>query len=143
LKISIIYKKEFLPGKESKKNFKDLIKRTAGLISKGEEKKFGSLNLIFCGVEFIKEYNKKYLGHDYETDIITFNDIDDEGLIEGDLLISVDTVKDNSKRYKVGFNNEIMRVVIHGLMHLCGNKDKTIKERKNIKKKENHYLKNI
>jgi probable rRNA maturation factor len=143
LKISIIYKKEFLQEKESKKYFKNLIKRTAGLISKGEERKFGSLNLIFCGDEFIRQYNKKYLGHDYETDIITFYDTDEEGLTEGDFLISVDTVIANSKRFKEDFNNEIMRVVIHGLLHLCGFKDKTIKDEKKIREKENYYLKII
>ncbi|MEO8209019.1 MAG: rRNA maturation RNase YbeY [bacterium] len=143
MKLNILYKKNFHKESAAKRTFKDSVKKTAGKISDEEEKEIGTLNVIFCGDELIREYNKKFLGHDYETDIITFHDVDENGLMEGELLISVDTVKENSKRFKTDFENELMRVVIHGLMHLCGYDDTTVSEKKIIKKKENYYLKYI
>lgn len=121
------------------KRFKELIK----FISKTEKKKFSSVNIILCNDEFIRSLNKEYLKHDYETDIITFHDSNDDGMIEGELLISTDTVKNNSQRYKVSFNNELLRVIIHGVLHLCGYNDITGTERTLMKKKENFYLKII
>lgn len=143
MKINIIYKTNFHSGKDSKKFLKESIKNISGIVSKEEEIKFGSLNFIFCRDEFIRDYNKEYLKHDYETDIITFHDRDEDGLTEGEMLISIETVRDNSKRFKVSFENELMRVVIHGLMHLCGYNDKSAKEKRIIREKENHYLKHI
>ncbi|MDQ3193530.1 MAG: rRNA maturation RNase YbeY, partial [Bacteroidota bacterium] len=72
--------------------------------------------------------------------IITFYDIDSENRIEGELLISVDTVKTNSEKYKTSFNNELTRVMIHGMLHLCGYKDKTAAQKQMIRKKENYFL---
>lgn len=100
-----------------------------------------SINLIFCGDDFIRDYNKKYLNHDYETDIITFHDLNDEGLIEGELLISTETVRKNSARYKESFENELLRVIIHGLLHLCGYSDKSRTDTALMRSKENHFLK--
>ncbi len=140
MKTSIIYKKNFITVSGEKKELKKaLVKLISNVIQK-EKKIFTSLNLIFCSDELIREYNKKYLDHDYETDIITFYDIDEEERIEGELLISVDTVKSNSLRYKTSFNNELSRVVIHGLLHLCGYKDKTAAQKQVIRKKENYFL---
>ncbi|MDQ3018985.1 MAG: rRNA maturation RNase YbeY [Bacteroidota bacterium] len=141
--LNILYKKNFLKKSRSKKIFKDSIKKIAAKITSEEEKDIETLSVIFCSDKFIKEYNKKYLGHDYETDIITFHDIDEKGLTEGELLISVETVEENSKRFKTDFEKELLRVIIHGLMHLCGYNDRTGSEKKIIKKKENYYLKDI
>lgn len=139
MKINFINKKKILFSKEDKKLFKESVNN----ILKTENKKLISLNVVFCSDEFIKEYNKKYLDHDYETDIITFYDFNEDGLMEGELLISVDTVKKNSDRYKVSFINEIRRVLIHGVLHLCGYNDGTEKEKILMKKKENYFLKNL
>ncbi|MEP7145998.1 MAG: rRNA maturation RNase YbeY [bacterium] len=140
MKTSIIYKKNFITVSGEKQELKKaLVKLISNVIQK-EKKIFTSLDLIFCSDELIREYNMKYLDHDYETDIITFYDIDEEEGIEGELLISVDTVKSNSLRYKTSFNNELSRVVIHGLLHLCGYKDKTAAQKQVIRKKENYFL---
>ncbi len=143
MKISIIYKykKNFLSESGSKKIFKDSIKNITGIIAVSESIDFGLLNIVFCGSDFIRRYNKEYLGHDYETDIITFHDKDENGLTEGELLISINEVDENSKKFKVSFENELMRVIIHGLMHLCGYRDKTLIEKKIMRQRENQYLK--
>ncbi|MEO8664370.1 MAG: rRNA maturation RNase YbeY [Ignavibacteria bacterium] len=111
-------------------------------ILKSENVNVSALNIIFCSDEFIRDHNKRFLGHDYETDIITFHDTEEEGRIEGELLISIDTVKSNATKYKTTLNNELRRVVIHGILHLCGYNDKTHAEKKQIRKKEDHFLNN-
>ncbi|MBK8550156.1 MAG: rRNA maturation RNase YbeY [Ignavibacteria bacterium] len=137
--IKYLHYSEFKTSQEEKKQFKELFYS----ISKTEKKKISSINIILCNDEFIRSYNKEYLNHDYETDIITFHDSNDEEKIEGELLISTDTVKSNSKKYKVSFENELSRVLIHGVLHLCGYNDVTKNEKALMKKKENFYLKNI
>ena len=140
MKISFIYKRKTEPFqsdiKRIKKELKLLINRTAA----AEKTDIRSVNLIFCDDSFIADYNKEYLGHDYSTDIITFYDKDNGG-IEGELLISADTVLDNSKRFRTDFDNELKRVVIHGILHLCGYDDRTTTQKAIIRKKENFYLK--
>jgi len=81
------------------------------------------LTYVFCSDEYLLEMNKTYLQHDYYTDIITF-DYSEENNISGDLFISVDRVKDNALKIGVSLQNEMQRVVIHGVLHLCGFKDK-------------------
>ena len=83
-----------------------------------------------------------HLNHDYYTDIITF-DYSIENKISGDLLISIDRVKENAKNFSVSFSQELNRVVIHGVLHLCGYKDKTEDEKKQMRNLENKYLKSI
>lgn len=112
-------------------------------ISGNENTLFGIINIIFCSDEFIKKYNREYLDHDFETDIITFHDSDAEGNVEGELLISADTVSFNSKRFKTDIEEEFSRVIIHGILHLCGYKDKTKAEKIKMKKKENFYLNSL
>ena len=80
-----------------------------------------------------------YLKSDYLTDIISFDYTEDK-IISGDMLISIDRVKENAKIYKTTFQKELMRVMIHGILHLCGYKDKTEKEKKCMKEKEDYYL---
>ncbi len=138
--MSITYKKNFI-SPTGKKELKKSLGKLIGNVIKEEEKNISLLNVIFCSDEFIREYNRKYLDHDYETDIITFHDLDENNRIEGELLISVDTIKINSKKYKTGFNNELRRVVTHGVLHLCGYSDRTTAEKRIIRKKENHFLK--
>ena len=99
----------------------------------------GDLNVIFCSDEHLKEINIKYLNHDYYTDIITF-DYSEKTLINGDLFISTDRIKENSSKNKVKFIVELYRVIIHGVLHLCGFNDKTSAEKKKIREKEDYLL---
>lgn len=101
--------------------------------------KVGEINVIFCSDPYLLEINRHYLHHDYFTDIITF-DYCENGVLSGDLFISVDTVKDNSEEYQVMFHVELLRVIIHGVMHLAGYKDKTDPDAAKMRERENHYL---
>lgn len=100
----------------------------------------GDLNYVFCSDDYLLKINVEYLDHDYLTDIITFDNSEDDGLIEGDIFISVDRVKDNAKTYQVSDEHELKRVLVHGVLHLCGYLDKTDEEEKRMRAKENHYL---
>ena len=121
---------------KGKKNIRDLIKK----ICLEENKKLGFINCVFCSDNYLIEINNKYLQHDYFTDIITFDHSENKKNIEGDLYISVDRTKENAKKYKVDENTELIRVIIHGLLHLIGYKDKTKKEKALMSEKENKYL---
>ncbi len=99
----------------------------------------GELSIIFCNDEYLLDINKNYLNHDYYTDIVTFN-YNVLKNINGDLFISVDRVKDNANSFNENFNVELFRVIIHGVLHLCGFNDKTTNEQKEMRQKENHYL---
>ncbi len=105
-------------------------------------KKTGNINYIFCDDERILEVNNYYLQHDYFTDIITF-DYTAENKIAGDLFISIDRVVDNAKELNVSFEEELHRVIIHGVLHLLGFKDKTDKEAKQMRIKEQECLKTL
>jgi probable rRNA maturation factor len=89
-----------------------------------ENKTPGPINIIFCSDEYLLEMNRNYLQHDYYTDIITF-DFTVENRVSGDLYISFDRVKENAFKNNISLQNETYRVIIHGVMHLCGYKDKT------------------
>ena len=93
-----------------------------------EGRKVGDLNYIFCNDDRILEVNKEFLGHDYYTDIITF-DYSEPGKVSGDLFISIETVETNSFKFHTSYDKELMRVIIHGVLHLCGINDKGPGER--------------
>ena len=93
-----------------------------------EGRKVGDLSYIFCNDERILEVNKEFLGHDYYTDIITF-DYSEPSKISGDMFISLDTVLSNSSKFHTSYDKELMRVIIHGVLHLCGINDKGPGER--------------
>lgn len=101
------------------------------------------VSFLFCSDDRIKDINKEFLSHNYETDIITFHDTDDDGKIESDIIISLDTVKSNAKRFKKNLAEELFRVILHGLLHLCGYDDKDKKNKKIMRKMEDHYLQKI
>ena len=103
------------------------------------QKKIKELSIIFCNDEYILETNRKYLNHDYYTDIITF-DYSEKNYISGDLLISLETVKHNADNYSVTFINELQRVIIHGILHLLGYNDKTEEQKALMTQKEDYYL---
>ncbi|MDR0830950.1 MAG: rRNA maturation RNase YbeY [Prevotellaceae bacterium] len=105
-------------------------------------KKIGDISYIFCNDEKILEVNQKYLQHDYFTDVITF-DYSENDVISGDIFISLETVKSNSEKYNTLYNNELQRVIIHGILHLCGLKDKTEKDEKLMREAENNALEQL
>lgn len=142
-KINYIFEVEFLQGKEEKSSFKSTVKNSVKLLEKEEKLKCSVVNFLFCSEEKIKEINNKFLSHNYETDILTFHDTDDNGMIESDIIISPDTVKFNSKKFKKGFSEELYRVILHGLLHLCGYDDKDSKNKRIMRQKEDLYLNKI
>ena len=102
-------------------------------------KRVGDIAYIFCDDEKILEVNREYLQHDYYTDIITF-DYTEENTISGDLFISLDTVRSNSEMLGVTYEQELRRVIIHGILHLCGIDDKGPGEREIMEEHENRAL---
>lgn len=101
--------------------------------------KVGDVTFIFCTDEKILELNKQYLQHDYYTDIITF-DYTEGKKISGDIFVSLDTVATNSQKFKTSFEQELYRVLIHGVLHLCGQEDKSAVDRAEMTRKENEAL---
>ena len=99
----------------------------------------GDISVIFCSDDYLKQININYLNHDYYTDIITF-DYSDKNIISGDLFISIDRVRENADINNENFNREICRVIIHGILHLCGYNDKTSKEKEKMRKLEDVFL---
>lgn len=102
--------------------------------------KVGDLSYVFMSDDDLLKINIEYLNHDTYTDIITFDNSEHESLIEGDIFISIDRIKENSEKFKVSFEDELIRVISHGVLHLCGYKDKTAVDSKEMKAKENEYL---
>jgi len=119
-----------------KRRLYDWIQRVA----RREGKTTGEITIILCPDEFLLEMNKDYLQHDYFTDIITF-DYSEGNTIAGELYISLDRVKENAGSYKVAFRDELHRVIIHGILHLCGYGDKTKKQQETMRNKEDSALK--
>ena len=104
-----------------------------------EGKKMGDVSIVFCSDEHLLEVNRKYLNHDYYTDIITF-DYSKDKLVSGDLIISLDRLRENAGVIQVSLNHELHRVVFHGVLHLCGYKDKMKSDKVQMTSKENFYL---
>jgi len=102
-------------------------------------KKIGEIAFIFCSDECILKINNDYLQHDYYTDIITF-DYSEGNTISGDIFISLDTVKSNAEKFGESFEKELYRVIIHGILHLCGQNDKTPEQQTEMTQKENLAL---
>jgi len=109
------------------------------LVAQNYNKKIGEIAYIFCDDEKILEINRQYLKHDYFTDIITF-DYSEKDTISGDIFVSLDTVKSNSEKFNTLYDNELYRVIIHGILHLCGQNDKTPEEEKIMREKEDEAL---
>ncbi len=98
------------------------------------------LNYIFCSDEYLLKINKEHLGHDFYTDIITFDNSESPKEIESDIFISIDRVKENASVLNHPFEKELYRVMSHGILHLFGLHDKTDEEKKVMRKKEDHCL---
>ncbi|RAI94970.1 rRNA maturation RNase YbeY [Algoriphagus yeomjeoni] len=119
-------------------SLKEKRKRKAWLkkIAESENHKIEDLNYVFCSDEYLHSMNVEYLDHDTYTDIITFDNSEDEGIIEGDIFISIERVKENSETLNVTEEKELSRVISHGLFHLLGYKDKTKAEASLMRSKE-------
>ena len=118
---------------------RDLNNRWLRTVAESEMKRIGNIAIIFCSDGYLLDVNRKYLGHDYFTDIITFDYCEGERL-SGDLFISVDSVRENAVEYGTEFANELNRVMVHGLLHLIGYDDHTEEDVKTMREKENQYL---
>lgn len=104
-----------------------------------EGKKPGEINYIFCDDEYLLQVNREYLKHDYYTDVITFDYVKGK-TISGDIFVSLPRIFDNAETLSKDFESEFFRVLAHGLLHLCGYKDKTEEEIAEMRSKEDYYL---
>jgi rRNA maturation RNase YbeY len=104
-----------------------------------EGKETGDISFVFCNDEFLHKMNLQYLNHDTLTDVITF-DYSEDRIVSGDIFISIPRVKENATLYSKGFTDELNRVIIHGVLHLCGYKDKSSKDQKLMRQKEDENL---
>ena len=108
-------------------------------VAEAEAKRIGDVNIIFCSDPYILDVNINYLGHDYYTDIITFDYVEGD-VLSGDLFISIDSVRENASFYGADFPTELRRVMVHGLLHLIGYDDHTSAEQMEMRSKEDYYL---
>jgi probable rRNA maturation factor len=109
-------------------------------IFKSKKKKIQEINFIFCGNQQLLSLNRKYLKHKYYTDVLTFCFSEEKDPIFADIFISQEQVLKNAKSFNTSVNKEIHRVIFHGVLHLCGYNDKTIKEKQSIRFWEDYYL---
>lgn len=110
-----------------------------GKVAASHGRKVGEIGYMFVDDEKILEVNNEYLGHDYYTDVITF-DYDEDDVINGDIVISLDTVRTNAEQFGKTYDDELHRVIIHGILHLCGINDKGPGEREIMEENENKAL---
>jgi len=136
LKVNLRIETKRLKGILSLTEFRKNIKLIGNKIFTLENSICDTLNLFICDDDVIRQYNMRYLRHDYETDIITFRYDNDES----DVIISAETVESNSRRFKTEFSDEMYRVIIHGMLHICGYDDNTVYKRRKMRDKENYYL---
>jgi probable rRNA maturation factor len=123
-----------LPQKLRRKNW---LKK----IAKSENYKIGELNYVFCSDEYLYQINVAYLDHHTYTDIITFDNSEDEKIIEGDVFISIDRIRENASQHQQEETTELSRVISHGLLHLMGYKDKSPEQVKAMRSKEEAAIK--
>jgi len=102
----------------------------------------GEINYIFCDDDYLHKLNLEFLNHDTLTDIISF-DYTMGKIIQGDVFISIERVSDNAKQYEASFEDELHRVMVHGVLHYCGYKDKKLMDKKLMREKENYYIKQL
>lgn len=134
LDIDFITEKVLLPQFDQ-----NAVKSWIGAVAHAHGKHVGHLTYLFCDDAYILDVNRQYLGHDYYTDIITF-DYSNRNRVSGDMVISIDTVCSNSRLFAHSYQEELMRVVIHGVLHLCGINDKGPGEREIMERNENEAL---
>jgi probable rRNA maturation factor len=108
-------------------------------VIKSESFKEGEINYVFCDDEYLLKLNVEFLKHDTLTDILSF-DYSFGKELHGDIFISIERVKENAEDFNVGFETELKRVMVHGVLHYCGYKDKSEEEERVMREKENHYI---
>jgi rRNA maturation RNase YbeY len=118
---------------------KKIIKQWIIETIKNEKKECGQIAYMFCSDDYLLDLNQRFLNHNTYTDIITF-DYSEEKILNGEIYISIDRVKENAKNFDVDFETELLRVIIHGVLHLAGYKDKTKEQKEKMRKKEDQYL---
>ena len=118
---------------------KALNNRWLKIVAESEIRRLGQISIIFCSDNYILDINQRFLQHDYFTDIITCDYCEGDRL-SGDLFISVDSVRENSIEYGSSFNDELNRVMVHGILHLIGYDDHTDEDIRQMRSKENYYL---
>ena len=121
---------------QDKNKFKAWLKK----VSEKEGFTIGELNYIFCSDEYLHKINLEYLDHDTYTDIVTFDNSEDETVIEGDIFISIERVRENSQTLNTVFEEELKRVIVHGLLHLCGYDDHTPEDKAEMRRLECEYI---
>ena len=126
-----------VPELKERRKLKQFLQR----IARQENERILHLSYIFCSDEKLLRINQDFLKHDFYTDIITFDMREQPGPIVGEVYISVDRVRDNANKHLVSNSNEMHRVIFHGLLHLCGYKDKLKADRLTMREKEDYYLK--
>lgn len=132
----------FKEGVSFRMNKQEALRKWITLAAKKEGYNIEQLNYIFCSDRYLKKMNVSYLKHNYYTDIITFDNSVEKKKIIGDVFISIDTIKYNATEYKTTFENELARVMIHGLLHLVGYSDRSPKEQKKMSSMEDFWLSN-
>lgn len=105
-----------------------------------EKKKLDHIDYIFCSDDYLLEINKQYLQHDFYTDIVTFDLSENKEETIGEVYVSLDRIKDNAEKLQQPLKNETLRVIFHGALHLCGYKDKSDKDSKLMRSKEEEYI---
>ena len=130
----------FFDGINPTLNNRRKLKKFIDSIFFAEKRKLYAINYIFCGDTTIHKINKKYLKHDYYTDIITFRLSENGDPVVADVYISIDRVRENARQLNTNFRTELHRVLFHGALHLCGYNDKTKVERQIMTRKEAFYL---
>jgi probable rRNA maturation factor len=118
---------------------KSSVKKIIQYLISNEKKSAGEICYIFCSDEYLLKLNQKHLNHDTYTDIITF-DYSINNLLSGDIFISIDRIAENAKKFSQSKEKELLRVILHGVLHLAGYKDKKNIEKKRMREKENYYL---
>ena len=134
MEISYITQNVEMPAIDAEK-----VKSWIETVAREHGKRVGALTYVFCDDEYILATNNQFLGHDYYTDIITF-DYSNSHRISGDMVISLDTVRSNAEQLGVDYQGELLRVIIHGVLHLCGINDKGPGEREIMERHENEAL---
>lgn len=118
---------------------KNIVKRFVLAIFAEERKFLEKLDYIFCSDSFLLDINKKFLHHNFYTDIITF-DLSNGEAVSGEIYISIDRINENAASYSASFKSELLRVIFHGALHLCGYRDKKKSEKLIMRRKEDYYL---
>lgn len=121
---------------QDKNKFKVWLKK----VTDKEGFKLKTLNYIFCSDEYLHKINLEYLDHDTYTDIITFDNSEEESSIEGDVFVSIERIRENAQTLNIVFEEEVKRVIVHGLLHLCGYDDHTPEDKAEMRRLESEYI---